>query len=185
MVRLARRRGAGADAEDVAQEALLRAASQPGLDLDRAFSYLAKITSNLVLDLHRRARKEQLLRTHAGLASRPCPPDEDVEERDLARHAARLVSSLAPELRSILFLRRDGATWPQVGAKLGQRAATAEMRYRRAMLPLRQQLAGGAVNSPKSSVEPAPLPRSTDNKSSGGATPGHRPKWKEVTWTRT
>jgi RNA polymerase sigma-70 factor (ECF subfamily) len=185
VVRLARRRGAGADAEDVAQEALLRAASHPGLDLARAYSYLAKVASNLVIDMHRRSAREQQLRTHAGLIPRPCPSDEDVEERDLARHAARLVSNLPPDLRSILFLRRDGATWSQVGAQLGQRPTTAEMRYRRAMLPLRRQLGAGPTGAPKFSVEPAFRPRSTDSKRSGGTAPGHRPKWKEVPWTRT
>jgi RNA polymerase sigma factor (sigma-70 family) len=183
VVRLARRRGAGADAEDVAQEALLRAVSQPGLELNRAHSYLAKIAANLVTDLHRRAAKEQRLRTHAGLMPRPCPSDEDVEERDLARQAVQLVSDLAPDLRSILLLRRDGATWPQVGEKLGQHPATAEMRYRRAMLPLRRQLDPEQAGRRKSPVETAQLLRSTGKKSFG-TRPEHCPKWKEESWTR-
>jgi RNA polymerase sigma-70 factor (ECF subfamily) len=175
VVRLARRRGAGADAEDVAQEALLRAASNPRLDLDRAHSYLAKVATNLVVDLHRRAVKEQALCTHAGLMPRPCPSDEEVEERDLARQAARLAATLPPDLRSILLLRRDGATWPQVGKQLGQHPATAEMRYRRAMMPLRRQLGTGLTNSPKNFVEPAHQPRSTGRKSPTASTPRARP----------
>jgi len=140
IVRLARSRGAGADAEDVAQEALLRAASQPGLDLSRAKSYLAKIAANLVIDLHRRSVKEDRLRSHAGLAADAQADDEQVEDRNLAQVASRLVSDLAPELRTILFLRRDGASWSQVGATLGEPPARAEMRYRRAMQPLRRRL---------------------------------------------
>jgi DNA-directed RNA polymerase specialized sigma24 family protein len=124
----------------VAQEALLRAASQPGLDLSRAKSYLAKIAANLVIDLHRRSITENRLRAHAGLAAGAQADDEVVEDRDLARVATRLVSGLAPELRAILLLRRDGASWSQVGAALGEPPARAEMRYRRAMQPLRRRL---------------------------------------------
>jgi RNA polymerase sigma factor (sigma-70 family) len=141
VVRLARARGAGADAEDVAQEALMRAANNPELDPQRVRSYLAKVAANLVVDLHRRSTKERALRAHAGLAPSPRVADEEeVEERDLARYAKQLVSRLAPDLRSILLLRRDGATWPQVGAVLGEAPSTAEMRYRRAMVPLRRRL---------------------------------------------
>jgi RNA polymerase sigma factor (sigma-70 family) len=140
VVRLARSRGAGADAEDVAQEAMLRAASNPGLDLGRVRSYLAKIAANLVIDLHRRSVKEQQLRAHTALEPCPQAESEAVEDRDLARQATRIVSGLAPELRTILLLRRDGATWSQVGRTLGEPPATAEMRYRRAVLPLRRRL---------------------------------------------
>lgn len=141
LVRLARRRGAGNDAEDIAQEAMLRAAVRPELDLARVKSYLAKIVTNLVTDLHRRAAKEETLRLHAGLLPRPPDADEEVEQRQLAQHAARLVSGLAPDVRRILSRRGDGASWPQISAELGERRAAIEMRYRRAVLPLRQQLA--------------------------------------------
>lgn len=139
-VRLARSRGAGEDAEDVVQEALLRAASHPGLDLSRAKSYLSKIVVNLVTDLHRRSAKEDQLRAHASLVPSPQDDSELVEDRDLARQATQLVARMAPELRAILMLRRDGATWKQVGKILGEPPTKAEMRYRRAMRPLRQQL---------------------------------------------
>jgi RNA polymerase sigma-70 factor (ECF subfamily) len=175
VVRLARRRGAGADAEDVAQEALLRAASNPQLDLDRAHSYLAKVATNLVIDLHRRAVKEQALCTHAGLMPRPCPSDEEVEERDLARQAARLAATLPADLRSILLLRRDGATWPQVGKQLGQHPATAEMRYRRAMTPLRRQLGGELADAQKFFVEVGSGARSTGRKTLAATTPQATP----------
>jgi RNA polymerase sigma-70 factor (ECF subfamily) len=183
IVRLARRRGAGADAEDVAQEALLRAAGNPDLDLGRAHSYVAKVAVNLVIDLHRRATREQRLCSHAGLAPQQCHYDqqvEEIEERDVARQAARLVSRLAPELRDILLLRRDGATWSQVGAELGQPPATAEMRYRRAMLPLRRRLSPEPSGSRNFLVEAARLPRSTGRESSGATTSEHQPKWKDV-----
>jgi len=143
LVRMARRHGAGTDAEDLAQEALLRAASQPGLDPARVHSYLAKVVMNLAIDLHRRAAKEKALLAHASLAPRPRSAEEEVEQvdqRSLAQHAVRLVSGLPARQRDILLLRRDGATWSQVGAKLGEPAATAEMRYRRAVAPLRRQL---------------------------------------------
>jgi RNA polymerase sigma factor (sigma-70 family) len=140
VVRLARIRGAGADAEDVAQEALLRAASYPGLDLTRARSYLAKIAANLVVDLHRRSARDERLRLHAGLVPPPRVDSEAVEDRDLAQRATQFVSDMTPELRTILFRRRDGATWSQIGQELGEPPARAEMRYRRAVLPLRQRL---------------------------------------------
>lgn len=140
MVRLARRLGAGNDAEDIAQEALLRTARIPRLELDRAHSYLAKVTANLVTDAHRRAARDRALQHHAALAACPERVDEDVIDRDLARHAAQLVSRLAPPVREILRLRQAGATWPQVGARLGQSPASTEMRYRRAMTDLRQRL---------------------------------------------
>jgi len=140
LVRLARRQGAGPEAEDVAHEALLRTVVQPGLDLDRAWSYLAKVAANLAADLHRRSAREQVLRAHAGLSPRPQPADESVEDLDLGRHAVRLVAGLEADLRDIVLLRRDGATWSQVGARVGQAPTTVEMRYRRAVAPLRRQL---------------------------------------------
>lgn len=143
LVRLARSRGAGADAEDVAHEALLRAATHPALDPGRARSFLAKIASNLVTDLHRRAAKEQVLSAHAALMPRPQPAMEEIEERALADHARRLVAGLDPQLRGILRRRSDGATWPQIGTELGQRKDAVEIRYRRAITPIRRQLQPG------------------------------------------
>lgn len=137
---MARSWGAGPDSEDVAQEALLRAASHPSLDPSRARSYVAKIAANLVIDLRRQLAKDKVLRTHTSLAPTAPPADEEVEDRDLARQALQLLSGMDAGIHAILVLRRNGATWSQVGEQLGEAPATAEMRYRRAMTPLRRRL---------------------------------------------
>ena len=140
LVRLARRKGAGADAEDVASEAIIRAYKQPALDISRARAYLAKITSNMVIDLGRLASRDRLLRTHAALAPRLDAATDEVEDRALARHAERLVAQLDGDIRLIIRWRGQGESWRQIAARLGQRKGTVEMRYRRAITPIRRRL---------------------------------------------
>ena len=140
LVRLARRKGAGADAEDVASEAIIRAYTQPALDVSRARAYLAKIASNMVIDLRRLASRDRLLHTHAALAPRPGAATDEVDDRALARYAERLVDQLDGDVRQIIRWRGEGESWRQIATRLGQRKETVEMRYRRAITPVRRHL---------------------------------------------
>lgn len=147
VVAVARQRGAGADAEDVAQEALLRAYTRTGIDLDRAGPYLARIANNLIVDSHRRATRERLLRSHAGMAPPPVTPTEQIEDQDLARHARQLVGELAPDVQVMVAQRGAGASWPQIASDTGRRWETLAVRYHRAISRVRQQLSddGGGM----------------------------------------
>ena len=69
LVALARRCGAGDDAEDVAQEALVRAATFERLDPERAGAFLSAVVARLVTDRHRRVARDLVLRGHARLRS--------------------------------------------------------------------------------------------------------------------
>ncbi|MFF5111373.1 RNA polymerase sigma factor [Streptosporangium sp. NPDC000509] len=138
LLALAARMGAGADAEDVVQDALLRTATFANLMEERAWPFLATVTARLVVDHHRRTARDQLLSRHAALMPRPHEFEEAVADGDEARRAATLIARLDPEIRHLLRLRMEGATWGQIGGARGESAAAVEMRYRRATAPVRR-----------------------------------------------
>ncbi|MEV0597375.1 RNA polymerase sigma factor [Nonomuraea cavernae] len=146
LVALAARMGAGADAEDVVQDALLRTATFAGLVEERAWPFLATVTARLVVDHHRRTARDQALRHHAALMPRPHGFEDAVADWDEARRAATLIARLGPEIRHLVRLRMEGATWVQIGVARGESAAAVEMRYRRATAPVRRAVNRAAGN---------------------------------------
>ncbi|MFG3437638.1 RNA polymerase sigma factor [Nonomuraea sp. NPDC047897] len=146
LLALAARMGAGADAEDVVQDALLRTATFAGLEEERAWPFLATVTARLVVDHHRRTTREQVLRRHAALMPRPSGFEDAVADWDEARRAATLIALLDPEIHRLLRLRMEGATWAQIGVARGESAAAVEMRYRRATAPVRRAVGRAAGN---------------------------------------
>ncbi|MEU8323848.1 sigma-70 family RNA polymerase sigma factor [Nonomuraea sp. NPDC048881] len=146
LLALALRMGAGADAEDVVQDALLRTATFAGLEEERAWPFLATVTARLVVDHHRRTARELVLRRHAALMPRPHGFEDAVADGDEARRAAPLIALLDPEIRHVVRLRMEGATWGQIGVARGESAAAVEMRYRRATAPVRRAMNRPAGN---------------------------------------
>jgi RNA polymerase sigma factor (sigma-70 family) len=141
LVALARRCGAGDDAEDVAQEALVRAATFDRLDRERAGAFLSAVVARLVVDQHRRASRDHLLSRHARLAARPIDFADEVCDRDEARWAVRIAARrLPPGLRVLLRSRAQGVSWRELAARYGEPAPALEARTRRALLDLRRRI---------------------------------------------
>jgi RNA polymerase sigma factor (sigma-70 family) len=150
LVSLARSKGAGADAEDVAHHALLRAAEHLQLDERAPWPYLATIATNRLVDIHRRASRDLTLRHHAGLVPRQRSFEDDAENRTDLRRLLRSLSAMENTETVALVLRRaDGLTWRELGEEFGRSESFVETRVRRAMLKLRRRLGqpgSGAVD---------------------------------------
>ena len=137
--------GSREDAEDVVQEAFLKAyRSLSDFRLDSRFSvWLYRIVSNLCLDLLRRRgrRNEQPLAVEddEGEEKELELPDERYEpaallERSLTREAVRRgLDALPPEHRQILLLRElEGLSYEEIGAALSLEPGTVKSRIFRA-----------------------------------------------------
>ena len=142
-----------ADAEDAAQEAILRAwqAWSQLRDRDALRSWLLRITVNVC---------QQWLRGEMGKRQRLTLPllDESAEwipaldgDPGDSDHAAaldvrRALAQLKPDLRMVILLRYyGGMDAPEIGAALGVPVGTIRTRLRRAYALLRDQLAAPAT----------------------------------------
>lgn len=142
LVRLARVKGAGDEAEDVVQEALLRAATFPELDHERAWPFLSAIVVRRVVDLHRQTARERNLLRHAALAPAVSSGFEtELCDRDEARWVAReFLKHAPPALLSIIRRRLAGTPWQEIAADSRQSPSALETRVRRAMADFRRSL---------------------------------------------
>ena len=142
------------DAEDMAQEAFLRA--YRALDLFRAESrfsvWLYRIVTNVCLDFHRREDRNPteslIVETEEGETKEREIPDEEqapetVLERKLTREAVqRGLNFLPSEQREILLLREiRGLSYEEIGMLLGLETGTVKSRIFRA----RKKLCGFLV----------------------------------------
>ncbi len=141
LVLLAKRLGAGDDAEDIAQEALLRAASHVDFDETRSQAFLLTVTARMTVDLHRHAAR--LRRVEMLMIGRPEVEgmEEEVADRAEARYAAQLVDDRLPqEIRAILRQRAEGITWQALATQHGESVRALETRVRRAVAVIRAQV---------------------------------------------
>lgn len=129
-----------ADAEDLAQQAALRAIERAAPD-GRTGPWIQRIAANLLIDRwRRRARAERALRA---LAAAPGPTPEDalalVERRTAVRRA---LAGLPRDLRRPVLLRFWKAEpYETASVRLGVIAPTARTRVRRGLARLRLRLA--------------------------------------------
>jgi RNA polymerase sigma-70 factor (ECF subfamily) len=130
-----------ADAEDVAQEALLRAYRRFDRlrDRQRFRAWLVRITFRLALDRARSAkRREQRETLWAQPISRPTTEDLAAAS-EFQAHLADAVDELSPKLRLVLLLAAmEGHTLDEVAALLGLPLGTVKSR----LFFARKQLAG-------------------------------------------
>ncbi|NOG93555.1 MAG: RNA polymerase sigma factor [Armatimonadetes bacterium] len=131
------------DAEDVLQEALLRAYKALGQLSDPiAFrAWLARIGRNVCYRLRTKAALlpiTELPSTHPD--GRPLPEDEAILE-DLVDRVHRAIDSMAPLHREIYWLRDvEGLSTDEVGRRLGISVAAVKSRLHRARSELRKTL---------------------------------------------
>lgn len=137
------------DAEDVAQEAFLRAwKALPAFRMDACFStWLYRLTVNAATDLMRRRKKEQGDRSLEDEESPvvlpdPGPSPEERAEAGQRREALRVgLMSLSENHRSILVLRElNGLSYEEIGSLLELTPGTVKSRIARARRELRQKL---------------------------------------------
>lgn len=143
---LARRIVAGDDAEDVAQETLLRALERPprAQEPPRVRAWLASVARRFVLQ--RRRRNDAALRRDRDAAPAEAPGGRDVLElvsnAELHRRVVDAVLALPEPYRTTLLLRFfEELPPPAVAARQGVPLATVHTRLRRALALLRRRFA--------------------------------------------
>lgn len=152
LVSLARRSGAGADAEDIATDAVLHAALSQRTRTDQPLPYLRRIVHNLVVDRFRDDVYRQRLRHSAALLPRQPALEDDVAVRDLAVRALRRLRHTEGPLTAWLVWRRavDGLPWSELAAEVGLHPSKVQSTVWRAVRRLRpwlsQQLAAGEAS---------------------------------------
>lgn len=140
LVRLARSLGAREDAEDIASAVLLRIAAK-GLDAELVgWSYLARATSNEVIDCHRKLRRDSEICARV----RDTPPTS-VEDEAIGRVEVGRLSDLALKQQSretvAMILRRlQGLTWSELAGEFGKTPSAVQSRVRRALLRIRRAI---------------------------------------------
>jgi len=132
------------DAEDLAQQALIRIAQAlPRIDPARAARYVTRVAQNLLRSEHERRPPDRRWAVAVELADTvesPFPTDGDAELSD--RDAARLASldTLPPTLRTIVDGVLRGLTPSEIGAEQGVHPVTIRTRLSRARTLLRRHL---------------------------------------------
>jgi RNA polymerase sigma factor (sigma-70 family) len=121
---LGRRVRRGCDPRDVAQETYVRLLRLDRKDLVRdPLPYIYRLASNLIheLDLRERADDARLLRWMQERSDEhPAPIEAQVDAHTLRARLHEAFSQLSPKCRAVLiFHRRDGMTYEEIGARLG------------------------------------------------------------------
>jgi RNA polymerase sigma-70 factor (ECF subfamily) len=126
-----------ATASDIAQETFTRALAHLGDDVHSVASWLFKIATNLVRDLHRRGGRPEP------------PPDESVtpacdailEKREDIARVRRALDALPAETRAAMVLHlQEGLTVPEIAFALDITEHAVRNRIHRALAKLRADL---------------------------------------------
>jgi RNA polymerase sigma-70 factor (ECF subfamily) len=145
-----------ADAEDVAQEALLRAYRRfDGLrDAQRFRGWLVRIVFRLALDRARAAKRREVLETEwAHPARRPAPAtaEELAASSEFQAHFDRALDALPEKLRLVqLLAAMEGHTLEEVAAMLGLPVGTVKSRLFAGRKKLAEKLQCYVTNTKKS-----------------------------------
>lgn len=138
--------GNAADAEDVAQEAFLKAYAALGelLDADRFGSWLYGIAFRVAIDhLRRRIRRGPMVSIDA--AEEPGDPraGHDAERQETSERVQAAVGALPDKYRLVLTLRyQKHMSYQEIAAHLGEPAGTVANRIHRAAKMMRAALEG-------------------------------------------
>jgi RNA polymerase sigma-70 factor, ECF subfamily len=141
-----------ADAEDVAQDALLRAYRRFDRlrDRQRFRAWLVRITFRLALDRARSSKRRELRET---LWAEPVPrstTEDIVAQAEFAAHLARALDEMSPKLRLVLLLAAmEGHTTEEVAALLGRPIGTVKSRLFVARKQLAEKLRCHVKNTKK------------------------------------
>src|SRR5262249_16113104 len=149
-----RQRGSGADTDDVAQDACVRA-----LDLDSPqrvrdpLRYLFRIARNLVIDRRRSRARDAILAESLAViehgASSPVDPERIlVGKQDLQRVIAA-IASLPPRCREAFTLHRfQGLSYAAIARRMGVSTSMVEKHIAEAMVRVTRALMGSEERMP-------------------------------------
>jgi RNA polymerase sigma factor (sigma-70 family) len=149
LLRVARRHGVSReDAEDVVQEAVLRAVEHPEIPDEQLRAWLVVVTTRLCLDEHRRRVREVKRWERQSAHAMVQQPGQYLEDEVCDRSEADWVTSLAAELlpsrqAQALRLAAAGCDVQQVASQLGVRYRAAESLVARGRRTLRTAVSAG------------------------------------------
>jgi RNA polymerase sigma-70 factor (ECF subfamily) len=131
------------DAEDICQEALIRAyrAFDPMILNSNARAWLYRIATNLAFNALKQRRRS--VAREVPVASSPPFPSfaQALENRERLRRIARAVSDLPPRQRAALMQRQfEGLSYEEIGIALNCNSTTARAHVYQAIKKLRQTL---------------------------------------------
>ncbi|MCO1577447.1 sigma-70 family RNA polymerase sigma factor [Crossiella sp. SN42] len=142
LVRLAARRGAGDDAEDLVHEAFIRTAAHPGLDRSRLRQFLMTVVKRLCVDHLRKQSVANRVFDHPMLAPlQTSGPAEVVVDR---MHAVWMLDQkdLVDESdRVLLLLLAEGRSFREVAQRLRLSEAAVEAAAKAGRRRIRRRLA--------------------------------------------
>lgn len=130
-----------ATAEDLAQEAYLRAAASGNADVEAPKAFLHRTAVNLAVDHLRRQRLHHQIfsvgfdpETAASAASCDPSPERSVCDRQLIARLDAALAAIPPRARQVLVLKRvEGWTYPEIASHFGVSATTVQKDVRLAM----------------------------------------------------
>jgi RNA polymerase sigma-70 factor (ECF subfamily) len=149
---VARRVGSREDAEDIAQEVMLRIHRHSAelVHVEQISAWAYRIAGNAITDHYRRAARRELPAGHAADVPEPEPdtaapawiePDSDQLRQQLAACLAPLVERLSPSYRHALELADlEGISQTEAAPRLGLSVSGMKTRVQRARGQLRDRL---------------------------------------------
>lgn len=140
-VRALARRLVADDADDVVQQAYVRAIERGAQDVEDPRGWLVRVVQNLVVDLRRRTRRRMARQNR--VAKEPLVPSsrELLEGEEVRRGLVAAVDALPDALRTVVLLRfYDGLPPRTIGERLSIPAATVSHRLHAAVRQLREHL---------------------------------------------
>lgn len=119
LIALARTRMPVHDVEDVVHDAIILAANNPAVRLDTAGAWLNRVVTRRCADAARRRGLYKYNVAYAVLLSVSDPPvDEEICDRDEARHLKARIRSLPGRQREALLLLASGLPVPDIAARM-------------------------------------------------------------------
>ncbi|MDX2091437.1 MAG: RNA polymerase sigma factor [Kofleriaceae bacterium] len=132
------------DADDVAQDALLKAHAKRAQFEGRSQlrTWLYRITTNTAFALLRTRRRARIVLEEADAIDPAASPEKVLGREALEERVCRLVSELEPKYRDVIVLRyANEHTESEVAGALGLSVATVKIRAFRARTRLRELMA--------------------------------------------
>ena len=136
------------DAEDLVQDAIVRAACGRPIDPTRVYAYLAVVVRRLVYDAHRATlRRERVRWALSGVRAGDASPEAVVMLRSQAEDIVRSALALAPRERDVFLLWAHGIPLGDVAAAMGVSYKSAESALGRARVRIRMRLLAADIKA--------------------------------------
>lgn len=129
------------EAEEVASEAIIRAAQKADLDIERVHSWLKVVSNNLATDLVRRRRGSAWLTRLHHFEPESVSPYDRVDDISEAQWVAGVIAQLPPRQRLVLEQRAAGRSPGEIAQIMGCTDSIVESLTSRARRTVRTALA--------------------------------------------